>query len=139
MLDIKKVVVEIAKGDVAAEEFCAVMFYFIHTQDDLFDKDKEVSAIELARMNYYLISMLADNRFFQKHKATLLPVIYASSMAWAASEGFVKNESPLYKLAAQVLKSQYQDIFLITAYLVGGQAHYEAMSAKYRDYNFDKS
>jgi len=136
MFDVKVAIQEMAQGNAAAEEFCAILFHFIHMQDDLFDKDKPVTALELARMNYYLISMLAFNQFFHQHKEKILPVILTSSMAWAASEAIV-GTGTIEHITAQVLKSQYQDIFYLTAFLVGGQAHLETMSSKYREYNFD--
>lgn len=128
---------EISKGDESAFSCLNTIFIWLHALDDIIDRDKPhlLSWIIVAHLQF--IDTIANNPFFQKHKATLLPVLNAAALAYLASEKFRENESPLYRIGSQVLKSQYQDLFYTSATLIGGIDHAIAMQQKYRDFDFD--
>lgn len=128
---------EISNGNEDAHRFMRAFYIWIQIQDDLFDKDHEVKASQLASSNMNLLFEVSQNPFYQEHRAVFLPVIVSASLAWVASEDFAKREGALDRLSSQVIKSQYQDVFFQVALLVGGIDHCLAMQAKYRSYYFD--
>jgi len=138
MLDFKAVFEDITKGNQSALHFCQTFLHFVHMVDDLVDRDIQVPADAVSGICFNLMSMLATNEFFQEYKSVLLPTIMVSSQAWACSERFKKRDNLLDKVAAQVLKSEYQNVFLQVAYICGGQAHFIEMAQKYREFNYDK-
>lgn len=138
MLDFPAIFKEVCCGDKSAEDFCTTMLQGVHMIDDLVDRDVDRPASDVAGWHFRFIFTLANNEFFQKHKHALMGTILLSNIAWRDSEEWKKRDHPLDKLAAQVLKSQYQDIFTLVAFLCGGQRHAMAMAEKYRTYNWDK-
>ena len=127
---------EISKGDSEAFDFCRSFLDFVHCLDDLVDRDKPVDPKVAGHTFLKLIYCLADNRFFQRHKAVLLPIIHTATVEWIDSERLRQFDCPIKKVAAEVLKSSYQSIFFHVAYLCGGIDHQLKMSLTYRDYDF---
>jgi len=130
---------EIANGNEQAHSFMRAFYIWVQTQDDLFDKDKPVTAANLATTNMNLLLEVSNNPFYRENSNVLLPVLMSASLAWVASEDFAKREGPLDRLSSQVIKSQYQDVFFQVALLVGGIDHCLAMQAKFRSYYFDQT
>ena len=128
---------EISNGNEDAHRFMRSFYLWIQVQDDLFDKDHEVTASQLVSANMNLLIEVSQNPFYQEHRAVFLPVLMSSSLAWVSSEDFKKRENPLDRMSSQVIKSQYQDVFFQVALLVGGMDFCLAMQAKYRSYYFD--
>lgn len=128
---------EISKGDESAFSCLNNIFVWLHALDDVIDRDKPHMLSWIIAAHLQFIETIANNPFFQKNKATLLPVINASAMSYLASEKFRKHDSPLYRIGSQVLKSQYQDLFYTAATIIGGLEHAIAMQDKYRDFDFD--
>lgn len=129
---------DIAKGDSQAVEFMCSLHRFFHMEDDLVDRDREVPAQEVVTSNLWLMFAFSHNEFFQRHKTFLWPTLVTSALAWQASEEFKKREDICDKIASQVLKSEYLNVYLGVAYCLGGFEHAEAMSRKYRRYHFDE-
>lgn len=128
---------EIAAQNEEATSFLHVFYEWVQTQDDLMDRDKPVPPREFVITNMRLIFTLTCNEFFLAHKDKLLPVILASSVAYVDSERFRTHESVLDRVASQVLKSQYADVFYMVAFIVGGIQHMIAMAEKYREFSYD--
>jgi hypothetical protein len=128
---------EISNGNEDAHRFMRSFYLWVQVQDDLFDKDQEVTASQLVSANMNLLIEVSQNPFYQEHRAVFLPVIFSASLAWVSSEDFKKREAALDRLSSQVIKSQYQDVFFQVALLVGGMDFCLAMQAKYRSYYFD--
>lgn len=114
-----------------------VLYCWFHKQDDIYDQDKEVPAERAAGFDLALLHALAKNQFFQKHQDYLWPVITMGAIAWVASEDRANAPDVLERITAQVLKSQYQDIFFAVAFCIGKFDHAVQMSRKYRQYSFD--
>jgi hypothetical protein len=129
---------EIARGDLDAYEFLAALFLWVHKEDDLIDRDKPVTPDVIIGLDLKLFQVLMSNPFLQKHKAFLWPIIVTSFISYVASEDMKNREDVLDRISAQVLKSEYINVFFGVAFLVGGYEHALAMSRKYRDYDFDK-
>jgi len=139
MIDFPTVFKEVCCGDGVAQNFCMVMLAHVHTLDDLIDRDKALSPSDVAGEDFRFIYTLATNTFFQKHKEVLMPTLLIGGIAWRDSEDWKNRPHPLDKLASQVLKSQYQDIFTLVAFLCGGQTHAMEMARKHRNYNWDRA
>jgi len=92
----------------------------------------DVHAKTELHVNVNMLFALARNPFFARHKAWLLPVILTSTVAYMQSNDWTKKEGVLDRIASEILKSQYQDVFWNVAYLVGGFDHQMAMADKYR-------
>lgn len=128
---------EISQGNVAAYSLCRSFYEFVHVWDDLNDGDNEaLTPFGAVSVLLNFIDTLSNNPFYQKHKAVLGPVIHVSAFAWAASEGLRKSEDVQKRLAAEVEKSGYQQVFFYTAFLCGGLKHAADMDAKHRAYVF---
>lgn len=110
-------------GDPHAVQFCKVLYRFIHLLDDLVDGDKKRDADEISGLFFALLAQLSKNPFWLRHHATLLPVLYSSSRAWAASERLRTSENLKDRVAAEYLKSQYQDVFFMVAALLDGNCN----------------
>lgn len=125
---------EISNGNEAAHRFMRAFYIWVQMNDDLFDKDKPVTASQLVSANMNLLIEVSNNSFYRENSNVFLPVIMSASLAWVASEDFAKREGTLERVASQILKSQYCDVFFQTALLVGGMDFCLAMQAKFRSY-----
>src|SRR5262245_38731760 len=129
---------ELCAGDLSAQEFCTVFVVWCQVVDDAADRDKPLPSTEdFARMMLEAATVFAFNSFLQQHRASLLPLIiqatkaFEDSLLWAASPDLKKRQ------AADVLKGQYQEVLWHVAFLVGGYAHLDAMTTRWRHYQFD--
>jgi hypothetical protein len=127
---------EMSGGDEAAFDFCTTFFDYTHTLDDLIDKDKPVPNETVIGVFLKLFSCLSSNVFWQKNQTVLMPVIHSSAMAFVASERLRQSDDIQNKLAAETLKSQYQDVFFFVAFLTGGYRLAFEADKKYRGYSF---
>lgn len=128
----------ISKGDPEARDLLWVVYRFVHKQDDLIDKDKPVATSESVRVDLEVMRAFSKNAFFQKHQDFLWPLLVTSGLAFVASEELARRDDVLEKIASQVLKSQYVDVFFGVAFCIGGWDHALAMSNAYRCYHFDR-
>ena len=128
---------EIAHGDTGAREFMRAFYIFVHTQDDLYDRDKALTPEAAAWPSLHLMFTFAQNPFFLKHSGFLLPIILTSFLSWVASEDRHQSPDALARIEAQVWKGSYSDVFFGVAFLVGGIDHALAMSRKYREVHYD--
>jgi hypothetical protein len=113
------------------------MFDWVHALDDILDRDKPVLLPWPVLANLRALECAASNAFFQKHKATLLPILQTSALSYIDSERFRVHPDPLYRIGSQVLKSSYQDFFFAVARITGGEEFMVKMSAKYRGIDAD--
>ena len=132
--DVHAALAEISSGDERAHQFLVTTYEFIHLLDDLIDRDEERSSVEVGLIVYSFIETIAANEFFQAHRAVLLGSLRSGVISWVASEQFRKREPVVDKLAAEVLKSGYQELFYLVASITGGMKHAMSMSSKYRSY-----
>jgi hypothetical protein len=128
---------DIARGDAGAEAFLGALYIWVHKQDDLFDRDHPVSASVSAGIDLQTLHVFATNPFFQKHQTFLMPVLVTSALSWVASETLAKSDDVLERITAQVLKSEYQNVFFAVAFLIGGWEHATEVQRKYREYCMD--
>jgi hypothetical protein len=128
---------DIARGDKAAVEFMSAFYLWVHAQDDLIDRDKPANPAASTGFNLQILRAFATNIFFQKHQDFIWPVILTGALAYIVSEDKRKAEDVLDRITAQILKSQYADVFFAIAFLIGGFDHALTMKRKYHNYSFD--
>src|SRR5437899_2724372 len=102
MMDVLAALSEICRGESTdAYRFCRAFYLWVQTQDDLFDRDKPVTAANLVSTNLNLLFEVSQNPFFQANLNVFLPVITSSSLAWIASEEFAKREGTIDRLVGE--------------------------------------
>jgi hypothetical protein len=134
--DLEQAFQDISAGNADAYTFCRSAFEFFHLIDDLVDRDKPVAPNDLVICLLKFIDVLTRNEFYQSHRDDLFAFIYSSAMAYAASLRLAQDEDIQRKVASEVLKSQYQDLFFRVAFWTGGSRHAIDMDAKHRGYCF---
>lgn len=130
---------EIARGDEDAYQLLRGLLEWFHVHDDLIDGKgvgHPLSAEGSVFVFLRLVDIFSDNKFYQTHKAALRPVIRISAIAYLDSERLSRSENLQDKLSAEILKSQYQDIFWAVADCIGGWEFAREMSIKHRAYYF---
>ncbi len=135
--DPKTALTEIAKGNSDAFAFMWNLLGWVHTLDDLIDQDPPPPLERVLESHLCFINTLSSNKFFIEHSSRIFPLLLAGNLAHIESERYRKSDDVVYRMASQVLKSQYQDVFFYTAFLVGGFQHMVEMSRRFRDYHFD--
>jgi hypothetical protein len=137
-LDWPAILEEVCLGNPQAAEFCHTFLHWVHLIDDYIDRDNpNPSQDYVILVNLELLRMLSFNPFWQQHKASLFPVIIQSVQAFADSNRWAKSDDFRKRATADVLKSQYQDVFWHVAYIVGGYEHLNKISQKFRTYDYD--
>lgn len=134
--DIETAFQEICAGNVHAYELCRSVFEFFHLVDDLVDHDKPLQPNDIVLGLLKFIDVIGGNEFYQAHRADLFASIYAAAMAYAASLRMANDADVQRRVAAEVLKSQYQDLFFRVAFWVGGSRHSIECDTKFRGYCF---
>lgn len=129
---------KVCNGDKAAESFCVALLVYINTIDDLFDKDKPVTVEQVAGSMLGLISNLAFNDFFIKHRESLYPLMVQGCSAWADSELMKSSKDPQIREATDVLKAYWGEIIFHIAFLCGGYDHMRRCSVEYRGFDFEE-
>lgn len=138
MFNLEQAWKDISKDDPDAAALLRSLYWFFQKEDDFIDRDSPVSPEESAAVNLRLIEVIGGSAFYQRHRAFLWPLFVSSALAHVASEDFKTRPDVVDKIASQVLKSGYVDIFLGIAYCVGGWSHALAMQKLYRDYHYDQ-
>lgn len=128
---------DIAHGDADAETFLLAFYAWVHKQDDLLDRDKPVDAETSVRIDLQMFYEFGANPFFQRHQGYLWPLIMTSALAYLKSEEWRTSPDIIDRITAQVLKSEYFNVFVGVAHCAGGFEHAASVSRAYRDYDFD--
>lgn len=128
---------ELCCGNEDAVHVCWSVFQFLHVIDDLVDKDVPVTVDTVGLSLLTFTEAVAANAFFQANRDILLGALRVGVIEWLDSEKWKDRSDIREQMAALVLKSQYQNFFFLIASLCGGIAHMAAMTAKYRQYQWD--
>lgn len=137
-LDFTKIFSEACCGNAHALEFCHTFLHFVHLIDDQIDRDKPPPDPNyVILVNLELFRVISFNPFWQEHKGSLFPILVQGVQAFADSIRWAQRTDFRDRATADVLKSQYQDVFWHVAYLCGGYRHLDLITRKYRTYNYD--
>jgi hypothetical protein len=127
---------EICRGDEAAISLCWSLYQFLHVLDDLVDRDVPVTPEMVGLSFLSCVETFAANPFFQQHRDLILGALRPAVIQWVNSEEWRKRDDVREKVAAEVIKSGYQDVFYLIAGLVGGLPHQLEVAARWREYDW---
>jgi len=133
---IDRLFTEISCGNPAARQFCWAAYRWLHVVDDLFDRDYEVPVAHVALSLIEFTESVAANPFFQENRNFLLGVFRCGVLQWSQSEEWRTRADPREKIAAEVIKSGYQELFWAVAGLCGGIVFQNEISTKHREYDW---
>lgn len=128
---------EITKGNELASRFLLSYVALVHTFDDIQDKDKEVSDERLVKVMIWWGEELLYNQWVRDHADAIWSQVVTGWNAWLDANQWAHQPNPKL-FASDVIKSNYQELTFLVAYLCGGREHMRAMSQKHREYNFEK-
>jgi hypothetical protein len=130
----------VTNGNELAARFLLSFLAFVHRVDDCYDKDRPnpLSPPEVIREQLWWTEELLFNPWVQENKAMLWPLIVTGANSWVDSEEWAYCGDTRKRLAAEVLKSGYQELVFFVAWLCGGQEHMRKVSQTYREYNFER-
>lgn len=132
--EFKSFVDEVCLGNKDAQNFCICYGEIIGLIDDLIDKDKECKPYDIVRaFNCFAINM-ACNPFWIDNSQHLLPMIINGGNTFLHAEELAKSNDVEALKNANILKSEWSNIFYMIAFLLGGQEHAVKMMAKHKTY-----
>ena len=129
---------EIARGNPEAARFLEAYQLQCHWVDDLLDAPgPRLAGPLLAQTQAQWMLALAGNSWFGAHRAVLAPLMVLAAAAWDDANRMSASPDPRARRAADVVKGLWHEVFWMTAWLCGGWDHLCAMTAKYRQYDYD--
>lgn len=135
VFDVGAALRDIAHGDEDALKFMVTFYHWVHAQDDKVDGEGNLKGLVHAQIEF--LQAVGSNPFYHAHHNKLFSVIQTSLLSFMASEKLKNNPDVIDRITAQVLKSEYMNVFFAVALLTGGFDHAVKMSEKYRIYSFD--
>lgn len=136
--DFAKIFGEVCLNQAPAMDFCHAFLAWVHFIDDMIDGDKAApTPDDIIRINLELAMTFAFNPFWTEHKAKLIPLVIQGAQAFADSVDWALRPNTRDRLASDILKSQYGEVFWHVAFICGGLDHLEAVTKKYRQFNYD--
>jgi hypothetical protein len=120
------------KGDYEAIEYCNMYFRVCQTWDDLIDKDVPITETQIHHAFITAMIELPSNKFFQRHCASLVPIMYNGIMDWQASVAMERTNDVRQKLVAYTLRDTFNNLILHCAYILGGKEWVDHINYAYR-------
>lgn len=112
------------KGNMDAVYFCEAWFRVTQVWDDLIDKDRPVSDVDINKAFFTCLVDIPSNPFFARHAGYLVPIINAAIVDFQDAN-ILEKGSDREKMVAYVIRDTATTIVTHCAYIVGG---YEWMS-----------
>ena len=128
---------EVTKGNEAASKFLLSYLSLVHMFDDAYDKDEPVPDERMVKVMIWWSEELLFNPWVKENVDAIWSQVLTGWNAWLDSNQWAQCPNPKL-FASDVIKSNYQELVFLVAYLCGGREHMRAMSQKYREYNFEK-
>lgn len=108
------------KQDEDAVAFLMVLFSIFHTWDDLEDRDKFVGRQGLDEMMFMALVVLPRNAFYQRNFQALSPLVETAIYNWHVANQMERDGSDEDKHIAFIIRSDYCNIAIKCAAIVGG-------------------
>jgi len=108
------------KENIAAAECYALICRILHFWDDLIDRDKLVSQMEINVGMFNSLIELPSNKFYRDNQSSLQPVLVNAIANWQTANEFESNGVKKELELAFVIRSDYCNILIQMAYIVGG-------------------
>lgn len=99
--------------------------------DDLIDKDKDVSAEDINRAFFTLLTQLPLNPFFDRFKFQLMPLMVTGINTWHDANT-LETGSDNDKAMAYVLRDWYIELVMFVVYLLHGYEKMRTVSLEIR-------
>jgi hypothetical protein len=126
----------LCNGNAEAVAFCRRFWSFCHLLDDIVDRDTPVNDDKLITEMASMVVELLHNPFVIRNKDALTALVLVSFNAWIDSNVLAMDQRKERRIASDVLKGFYHEVFYFVGYLCGGWAHYRKVSSQ-RNYSFD--
>ena len=115
----------VLKGNDAAVQFVLSLASACHLWDDLIDRDKPVSDEEVNDAFWLMLISMPTNAFFREHADSFRPLMVCAALNWQAATKFERETDPSgddkrLLECAHVIRSDYANIVIHAAYLIGG-------------------
>jgi hypothetical protein len=92
----------------------------LHFWDDLIDRDRALADHEIHGAMFKALVLLPTNTFYAQHIQSLQPVLVNAIANWRAANEFEAGSDTRRLQIAFVIRSDYANILIQMAYLVGG-------------------
>ncbi len=106
--------------DEDAAAFVTDLCATVHVWDDLIDRDKPVSDLEVRDAFRTLLVVLPANPFYRKHFNDIHPLLDASIVSWLTANKFEASKGVEKLRLAYVIRSDYINVILKCAALLHG-------------------
>lgn len=114
-----------------AVRFFLDMSHFVEIFDDLVDQDVAVSKQDLSHAVFCALYHIPANPFFNTHRVTLLPIIFACTNAWLDSNELAAGDET-EKALAYALKGLGIEVLLACISITRGVEYLRTVSADVR-------
>ena len=121
------------KGNVHAVECFFLLRDILHFWDDLIDKDHAVPPEGVHSAMFKALVELPSNPFYQRFGDQLRPVLVNAIANWRAANQFETSGDNRRLQLAYVIRSDYANILIQMAYLVGGRDWVMEVTPSIRD------
>lgn len=135
-MNIEELFNDLCKGNEQAHQFCRTFYDYVHQIDDLIDRDHPIDQKQVVLVFLRCLSVFSGNAFFLHHRSVLMPVIHATFISYILSNTLAAREDTRSKVIGEIIKSEYQTVFLMVAFLIGGVDHQIASQEKWRAWHF---
>ena len=107
-------------GNVSATEFFLMVRDILHFWDDLIDRDHPVSSEMINIAMFKALILLPGNIFYRRNFDSLNPILVNAIANWHAANEFESTAVERQLQLAFVIRSDYANLLIHAAYLVGG-------------------
>lgn len=108
------------KGHQPAIDYFMLVRDVLHFWDDLIDRDRPLRDTDINAAMFKVLVLLPQNSFYAEFKDSLTPVLVNAIANWQAANQFERGDDPDQLELAFVIRSDYANILIHCAYLVGG-------------------
>jgi hypothetical protein len=120
------------KGDSEAIDWFYKIRDVLHFWDDLIDGDKPINREYINQSMFTALVDIPACPFFIKHRDSLQPVLVNAIANWHAANQFENSKEQTHLPLAYVVRSDYANLLLQAAYLVGGGQWLNSISGEVR-------
>ncbi len=137
----RQVLLDTLLGNQAAAEFCEDICYCSDLWDDQIDGDRAHTDAEVNDGWWRALVKIPRNPFYRQHFDVLNPVVMITISDWLTANQFEREEGACVdKLAtAYALKSQYVNVIVMCAIVIGGADYGLRMAPAIREFCHSES
>jgi hypothetical protein len=111
---------QVLRGYVPAVECFLLLRDILHFWDDLIDRDHALADAHIHESMFKVLISLPSNEFYRKYQDLLQPVLINAIANWRAANQFEGHGDNRALQLAFVIRSDYANILIQMAYIVGG-------------------